>query len=706
MRTLSVQWKITLLSGLCLLVTSLSLIGFSVYNALSNQKLLQQESSASVVEKSEQLLQTRALLNATEVSEYLNEATYRAEMLAANALFFKSNSEENFGASEDLRSALNEMIRQAVLRFDAIQAAYLVFNPDMLDSEDSNYKSADYVGSNEAGRFATYWSKANNGENVLAKTLSEKVLNQNENAERFYCPISSGQTCIASPRLNSNDTGSFLTTSISIPLIVEGVPIGFLGIELRLDQLSKIATNSDQSLFAGAGSVSMISLDGTLLASDDSANTIGQPFVSSNLSNDKLTDFLFGGGEAAVEWNASGEWMTVFSPIQVANQTWGVIFEMPRSAVLADADMLDALITTNMEEGIVIEVSVGVVLVLIGLATTALLAKTIVRPIREVVLRLEDIATGEGDLTQRLDVKSQDEIGQLSNAFNQFLARLQSTIKEVMDTSRQMADKTEHAKLVVAATRSSSDAQFKEVDLVATAAEEMTQTAALVVQNAEVAVNAASAASKSAEKGQQVIQASEQQMQALLSTMMKAVPVVEELANNNASITEILTVIEGISEQTNLLALNAAIEAARAGEQGRGFAVVADEVRNLASRTQSSVGEIRDVIASVQTGTQAVVGAITEGNQKAQSSAEQVNMAVEELQSIFESIAAINDMNSQIVRAAEEQQSVSNEVNQSVANIRDLSSEILNQAQSSESAGSEMESLSDQQQALMAQFKV
>lgn len=705
MRTLSVQWKITLLSGLCLLVTSLSLISFSVYNALSNQKLLQQESSASVVEKSEQLLQTRALLNATEVSEYLNEATYRAEMLAANALFFKSNSEENFGASEDLRSALNEMIRQAVLRFDAIQAAYLVFNPDMLDSEDSNYKSADYVGSNEAGRFATYWSKANNGENLLTKTLSEKVLNQNENAEHFYCPIASGKTCIASPRLNSNDTGSFLTTSISIPLIVEGVPIGFLGIELRLEQLAKIATNSDQSLFAGAGSVSMISLDRTLLASDDSANTIGQLFVSSNLSNDKLTDFLFG-GEAAVEWNTSGEWMTVFSPIQVANQTWGVIFEMPRSAVLADADMLDTLITTNMEEGIIIEVSVGVVLVLIGLVTTALLAKTIVRPIREVVLRLEDIATGEGDLTQRLDVKSQDEIGQLSNAFNQFLARLQSTIKQVVDTSRQMAEKTEHAKLVVAATRSSSDAQFKEVDLVATAAEEMTQTAALVVQNAEVAVNAASAASKSAEKGQQVIQASEQQMQALLSTMMKAVPVVKELANNNASITEILTVIEGISEQTNLLALNAAIEAARAGEQGRGFAVVADEVRNLASRTQSSVGEIRDVIASVQTDTQAVVGAITEGNQKAQSSAEQVNMAVEELQSIFESIAAINDMNSQIVKAAEEQQSVSNEVNQSVANIRDLSSEILNQAQSSESAGSEMESLSDQQQALMAQFKV
>jgi len=188
--------------------------------------------------------------------------------------------------------------------------------------------------------------------------------------------------------------------------------------------------------------------------------------------------------------------------------------------------------------------------------------------------------------------------------------------------------------------------------------------------------------------------------------MSEAVPVVEELAQNNANITEILEVIEGISEQTNLLALNAAIEAARAGEQGRGFAVVADEVRNLASRTQDSVGEIRLVIEKVQKGTRDVVAAIQDGNQLANGTAHQVQNAVTELSQVFEAIASINDMNSQIVKAAEEQQTVSAEVNQSVANIRDLSAQILEQAGESETVGAQISELSQRQQQLVSQFKV
>jgi methyl-accepting chemotaxis protein len=705
MRSLSVQWKITLLAGCCLIITSLSLIGFSIYNATSNQQVIKSQSSESVINKTQQLLASVSQLNAQETQRYVDEAVYRAEMLAASAQFLKNNADENFTPSEELRTALDEMVRRSVLNFDSIQGAYLVFQPDLLDGEDANYVDADYVGSNEKGRFAPYWKVADNGENVLANVLSEPILSDDSNSERFYCPLSSGQTCISTPRVVNSGGTALLTSSISVPILVDDVAIGFLGIDLRLDGLTNVVTQSDQSLFDGVGAVYVVSLDGSVIASDDSSIAVGSSFQSDNTNSDLMTDFIFG-GEVTTQWSENGEWLLAFAPVTAANQTWGVLFEIPRESVIADANRLDSIISTKVSEGIQTEVIAGVIFILFGLAIIAFASLSIVRPIRQVVERLNDIASGEGDLTQRLEVKSQDEIGQLSQGFNLFLDKLQHTIKEVIQTTEQVASTTSQAKASASSTRESSESQFKEVDLVATAAEEMTQTAGLVVQNAEAAVDAACEANRSARQGQQVIELSAGEMRKLVERMSSAVPIVEELAKNNGNITEILSVIEGISEQTNLLALNAAIEAARAGEQGRGFAVVADEVRNLASRTQSSVGEIRAVIDKVHAGTQDVVEAIQEGNILANDTALHVQNAVEDLGSIFTSIEEISDMNSQIVRAAEEQQSVSGEVNQSVVNIRDLSAKILEQAAASEQVGSEIEQLSQQQQKLVNQFKV
>lgn len=705
MRSLSVQWKITLLAGCCLLITSLSLIGFSIYNASSNQQVIKSQSSDSVINKTEQLLASVSQLNAQETQRYVDEAIYRAEMLAASAKFLKTNAEENFTPSEELRTALDEMIRRSVLDFDSILGAYLVFRPEMLDGEDGNYVDADYVGSNEVGRFAPYWKVADNGENVLSNVLSEQVLNDNSNSERFYCPLSSGQTCISTPKVVTSGGQSLLTSSISVPILIDDTPIGFLGIDLRLDALTHIVAESDAELFDGNGAIYVVSLDGSVIAADDTSIPTGSQFASKHTSNDQLTDFMFG-GETMTQWSENGEWLLAFAPVVAANQTWGVLLEIPRDSVVADANLLDAIISDKLSEGIKTELIAGGLFIVIGLAIIAFASLSIVKPIRQVVERLDDIASGEGDLTQRLDVKSQDEVGQLAQGFNRFLDKLQPTIKEVIATSEQVANTTSAAKASASSTRQSSESQFKEVDLVATAAEEMTQTASLVVQNAEVAVGAASEANSSAKQGQQVIELSAGEMRKLVERMSSAVPIVEELAKNNANITDILGVIEGISEQTNLLALNAAIEAARAGEQGRGFAVVADEVRNLASRTQASVGEIRQVIDKVQAGTQDVVEAIQEGNILANDTALHVQNAVEDLGSIFTSIEAISDMNNQIVRAAEEQQSVSGEVNQSVVNIRDLSAQILEQASKSEEQGNQIDTLSQQQQALVNQFKV
>jgi methyl-accepting chemotaxis protein len=705
MRTLSVQWKITLLAGCCLLFTSLCLIGFSLYNAINSQQAIKALSNESVTDKSQALLEARAEINAREVSDYFNEASYRAEMLVANTKFQKLNAEENFMASEDLRTALDEMIRQAVIGFETIQGAYLVFQPNALDGEDTNYKNANYVGSNERGQFATYWRIADTGENAYREVLSETALNDLQEGERFYCPIATESACVSTPRIHDVAGEQQLTSSLSVPIIIDSVVVGLLGIDLQLTQLTETALDSDGRLFQGSGSVNIISLDETVIATDDPNVAAGTPFKSKILSKDQVTDLLFG-EEAAALWSADGEWLTVFSPIKIANQTWAVLFDMPRSSVLGDAITLEQVISAKLEKGVITEIVVGTVLLMLGLGAITMLSYSIVKPIRAVVSRLEDIASGEGDLTQRLDVKSKDEIDQLAIQFNAFLDKLQGIIQQVIDTTEQVASTTEKSKLTAAQTRSSSEAQFREVDLVATASEEMTQTASLVVQNAQVAVQAAANANDSASQGQEVAELSAAEMVRLVEQMKKTVPVVEELARNNANITEILSVIEGVSEQTNLLALNAAIEAARAGEQGRGFAVVADEVRSLASRTQDSVGEIRCVIEQVQHGTKNVVDAIQEGSELADNTASHVQQAVTSLSRIFESISAINDMNTQIVKAAEEQQAVSSEVNLNVSNIRDLSAAILEKAGDSEKVGNDIYNLSQTQQTLIKQFKV
>lgn len=705
MRSMSVQWKISLLSGICLVLTSISLIGFSVYNGFENQKTIKAYSTESVISKSEKLLEAQSQQNATEAIKYLDEALFRAEMLGKTSLFLRQNAEDNFTASEDLRTSLQDMLRQSVESFDTIKSVYLVFEKDALDNEDSNYHGADYVGSNEIGRFATQWIQPIEGEEAKSNTLSEQFLTDQANADKFSCPMATMQSCISSPSHTNLSGHESFTSSITYPLIKDGEAIGVLGIILDLGKLQHIAQETDKKLFDAKGKVSILSNDGTLVASDEIQKKVGSKLSPTSITPEKLDDLLQS-ASIHTTWSEDKNWLIVFAPAKVANQSWGVLIEIPATSVLSDANQLDEAITKRVNSSITSEVTVGLILVCIGLSIIAFSAKTLVKPIKEVVVRLEDIASGEGDLTQRIDVKNGDEIGQLAKGFNLFLGKLQGTIKQVVDTSYQVADTSTEAQKASIVMRDSSDSLFREVDLVATASEEMTQTAGLVFQNADVAVGAASKANEAATRGQDVIARSSIEMEKLVNKMSVAVPIVEDLAANNVNITEMLSVIEGISEQTNLLALNAAIEAARAGEQGRGFAVVADEVRNLASRTQSSVSEIKLVIEKVQTGTTDVVNAIQEGNDLANNTSIEVQNAVEKLNSVFDAIAEINDMNSQIVRAAEEQQAVSAEVNQSVANIRELSSNILSQTEASESVGRKIAELSSEQQTLVSQFKV
>ncbi|WP_422588584.1 methyl-accepting chemotaxis protein [Pseudomonas sp.] len=247
---------------------------------------------------------------------------------------------------------------------------------------------------------------------------------------------------------------------------------------------------------------------------------------------------------------------------------------------------------------------------------------------------------------------------------------------------------------------------MQEIELVATAVHEMTATAQDVARNATHAAEAASHADQAANNGKSIVHSTSQAIAALASEIGRAVTVVQTLAKDSENINAILVAIRGIAEQTNLLALNAAIEAARAGEQGRGFAVVADEVRNLAQKTQQATEEIQAMIQQLQHGTREVVKVMEDSQAKTDDSVKHAAEAAQALESITQAVSVINDMNTQIASAAEEQSAVAEDINRNVTNIGQVANEVASGADEASQASAELTKLAEQQRRLINQFRV
>ncbi|MGL5360859.1 MAG: methyl-accepting chemotaxis protein [Shewanella sp.] len=323
---------------------------------------------------------------------------------------------------------------------------------------------------------------------------------------------------------------------------------------------------------------------------------------------------------------------------------------------------------------------------LLTLATTAVIilaAQRIVTPIKTMADNLTDIAKGEGDLTKRLNVKGDDEIAKLGQSFNLFVDKLQTIIGDV---ARATAKVTEAAHAIHAQTKVMSNqlvSHNNETDQVVTAMTEMSSTASEVAQNTTQVAEATHAATGDVANAQRCVDASLEEIASLMEQINHAAGNIQSLSAQSQKINSVLSVIGGIAEQTNLLALNAAIEAARAGEQGRGFAVVADEVRNLASRTQASTLEINEMLSELHKLVSQAVKTMEESQQSCVRSVASSRAISESLGSVTSAVTAINDMSTQIATAATEQSSVTEEINRNVYAIQDIVNELL---QSSDAA--------------------
>lgn len=482
-----------------------------------------------------------------------------------------------------------------------------------------------------------------------------------------------------------------LLVTIAEPVRHNGKLVGVVGADVLIDQL----VNDVISLDVGDNANAMLidASDGTFLAHPDSALSL-KPV--SQLSNDismPVIENAVRTGSIEIIKERGAEKLLYFT--KVPNTNWIFAVQMDKATEEANhSTLLTQLITT------------AVIITLIVIVLVSWLVSFLFRDLNRVSAALEEIASGEGDLTQRLEPKSDDEIGKLAENFNRFVGNMHTMVIKLSEVSAALGNQARQTASQAEERSARIQMQQDEINMVATAVNEMAAATQEIAGNADHTAQNSSEAVGACEHGTGQVTQTQSSIQNLAQEVQIATNVILELEEHGNSINAILSNIQGIAEQTNLLALNAAIEAARAGEQGRGFAVVADEVRVLSQRTHGSTQEIQQTIELLQGTTGKAVSIMNDSRSLAETSVDDANSAAASLTQIHAAVERISDMATQIASAAEEQASVTSEITRNTEGIRDVSNELADEAHQAAEQAAQLSELSHELESEISRFKL